>query len=42
MKNKKRRRRKPTAQFSRQLETLLLNILSGLITAALAKMFHLD
>lgn len=42
MANKKRRKQKLTAQASSDLHTVLLTVLSGLITAALAKLFGLN
>lgn len=42
MANKKRRKRKPTANFSEWATTILLNILSALISAILIKLLGLD
>ena len=42
MANKKRRKRKPAANFSEWVTTIMLNILSALISAALIKLLGLN
>nr|DAG47455.1 MAG TPA: hypothetical protein [Caudoviricetes sp.] len=42
MANKKRRKRKPAANFSEWATTIMLNILSALISAALIKLLGLN
>ncbi len=42
MANKKRRRQKPAANFSEWATTIMLNILSALISAALIKLLGLN